>query len=118
LYPEYSQKGVAFLMTDFTEEGQRDLPQFLDRYRPAWPTGFCGRDPAMEFLQISLMNPGYVPKMTVIDRGGVIRAQYDGMDAVFEPGGGKILRTKLDEVLAMKAPPAAKPAAKAPSAKK
>ncbi len=99
-------------MTDFSEDGERNLPGFLTQYRPKWPTGTCSRDSAMDFLQLSLMNPGYVPKVALIDRGGQIRAQYQGQDAIFEAGGHLILRAKLDELLAMKAPAAPKPAVK------
>jgi hypothetical protein len=118
LYAEYSAKGVAFLMADFSEEGERNLPGFLAQFRPAWPTGFCDRGAAMEFLQLSIMNQGYVPKLALIDRSGQIRYQYQGQDAIFERGGHLTLRSKLDELLAMKPPPTPKPTPPKPAAPK
>lgn len=102
------------LATDFTEEGPIKYFDFMSQMRPTFPVGVCGRDPAMGYLQIPIMQPGYVPKLVFIDPNRTIRAQFTGEDAFFRDEDRNV-RAKLDEILAASKPnraKAAKPAAR------
>lgn len=105
---EFGPRGVQVLETDFTEGAARQVPNLIRQYQPTYPLGWCDRDAAMRYLEISLMMPGYVPKLVFIDRTGTIRAQYDGSDPFFKNEVPNI-KAKLEELLNEK-PPAAAPA--------
>jgi len=115
---EFGARGLQALACDFTEDALQNLPGFLQKLQPPFPVGFAPRDAANSYLQISVMNPGYVPKLVLIDRAGVIRYQYDGGDPFFQFGTERALREKIEELLGpAKAPAAPKAgAAKKPAA--
>ena len=74
------------------------MPEFVRQFQPDFPVGYNDRDTVFAYLQISMLNAGYVPKMVFIDRQGIIRAQYDGADPFFQNEGPNI-RAELDKLL-------------------
>jgi len=100
---EYALRGVQVLAAAFNDEAKTALPQFLLQFQPAFPTGWVDRAAALGFLQISILSPGYVPKIVFIDRAGVIQKQFEGQDPFFQDP-DKATRAALEEML--KAPAA------------
>ncbi|HWQ55136.1 MAG TPA: TlpA disulfide reductase family protein [Bryobacteraceae bacterium] len=100
---EYGPKGVQVVMSAMDDNAAVHVPVFIQRFRPSYPVGWNDRDAALDFLQIPVMVPGYVPKMAFIDREGVIRAQYAGEDAFFKTPAASI-RAEIDKMLKSAAP--------------
>jgi hypothetical protein len=60
-----------------------DVPDFLRRYNPPFPVGTSSGLAALEYLQWPKGQRPLVPLMAFIDRKGVIRAQFSGLDETF-----------------------------------
>ncbi len=111
---DYAGKGVQVVMSAFEQGADKAVARFISTYRPNYPVGWNPYPEAMNFLQIPVVTPGYVPKMAFIDRKGVIQSQYQGQDDFFKGNEEQNIRAELDKLL--KAP--AKPAAKKTTKKK
>jgi peroxiredoxin len=83
LQAEYAARGVQFLACAFDDEAKTGLPAFIAQYKPSFPVGYATSDAVFSYLQISMMKPGYVPKLVFIDKRGVIRSQHDGNSDFF-----------------------------------
>ena len=60
-----------------------DVPGFIRTYQPSFPVGTAAGLSALEYLQWPLQQRSIVPLMVFIDRAGMIRAQYTGVDEAF-----------------------------------
>jgi len=105
--PDYSARGVQFLECAFNPDATATMPEFLERFKPAFPVGYSNQVAVMVYLQHSVLDPHplYVPHMVFLDRTGVIRADYPGESDFFRNAGPNI-RAELDKLL--KAPAARK----------
>src|SRR5215831_10710018 len=95
---EYGPRGVQILMAAFNDDARVGLPVFLQQFQPAYPMGWVDRAAALTFMQISILNPGYVPKVAFIDRAGMIQKQFEGQDPFFQDP-DKSTRAALEEML-------------------
>jgi len=95
---DYAPKGVQILAAAFNDGAQTLLPVFLQQFQPAFPLGWEDRVSALSFMQISVLNQGYVPKVVFIDRAGMIQKQFEGQDPFFHDP-DKSTRAALDEML-------------------
>jgi len=107
---EYGPKGVQVLAAAFNDGAQSLLPGFVAQFQPAFPVGWEDRVSALSFMQISILNQGYVPKIVFIDRNGVIQKQFEGQDPFFQDP-DKSTRAALDGMLKASAPVAHRKAA-------
>ena len=82
------------------------VPEFIQQFHPNHPVGWSPLDQILSYLQLSIMNVGYVPKMAFIDRKGVIQAQYEGGNPFFEGDSLAHIRGQLDKMLKAPAVPA------------
>ena len=105
IVPEYAPKGVQFLAATFDENAKEGTPQFVSTYVKGFPVGWAERGSVLEFLQVSIMTPLYVPIMVFIDRNGKVQDQFIG-DPTFLKDPPKNVRAELDKILAVKAAPA------------
>lgn len=105
---DYAAKGVQILAAAFNDGAQSLLPAFIQQFKPAFPVAWEDRVSTLSFMQISILNQGYVPKVVFIDRAGVIQKQFEGQDGFFTEA-DKNTRMALDEML--KAPVAQSKAA-------
>jgi thiol-disulfide isomerase/thioredoxin len=95
---DYAPRGVQVLAAAFNDGAQSLLPAFLAQFHPAFPVGWEDRVSTLSFMQISVLNQGYVPKVVFIDRAGTIQKQFEGQDGFFtDPD--KNTRAALDEML-------------------
>lgn len=60
-----------------------DIAGFVRDYNPGFPVGRAGGLNALEYLQWPKGQRPLVPMMVFIDRQGVIRAEYTGVDPNF-----------------------------------
>jgi peroxiredoxin len=102
IVPEYTPKGVQFLAAAFDDNAKDGTPQFVANYVKGFPMGWAERGSVLEFLQVSIMTPLYVPIMVFIDRNGKVQDQYIG-DPTFLKDPPKNVRAELDKILAVKA---------------
>src|ERR1035441_217094 len=104
---DYASRDVQFLECAFNGDAVAAMPEFLERFTPAFPVGYSTNTAVMSYLQYSPIDPRtlFVPHMVFLDRTGVIRADYPGGDAFFANANANI-RAQLEKML--KAPAAAK----------
>lgn len=103
---DYKAKGVEALGAAINDEARFDLLRFEMAAGAKFPMGIADRDKAYAFLQAEMnAGPVYFPQLALIDRHGIIRAQYDGTDRFFENEETN-LRAMLDTLLKTSAPSA------------
>jgi hypothetical protein len=97
---DYAARGVVVLECAFNDGAKADLPEFQQRFAPAFPVGWNTRAAVMAYLQYNLLDPRplYVPHVVFIDRGGAIRSDYPGEDLFFRNPDANI-RAELDKLL-------------------
>jgi len=77
-----------------------EIPKFVQDLGVNYPVGTGAREPVYSFLQHSLMSPNLMmPQLVFIDRGGIIRAQYDGTSDFFKEE-DKNVRAMIQKLLA------------------
>ena len=97
---EYAPKGVQILGAAFNDNAKTLVSDFIKQFQPAFPMGWDNHTDVLGFMQISILNPGYVPKVVFIGRGGTIVKQFEGTDDFFKDP-EKSTRATLDELLKM-----------------
>jgi peroxiredoxin len=98
LYKDLGPRGFQPLAVAFNENAALLVPDFARQVGATFPIGIGNRDEVLSYLQYSLVKPLYVPQMVIVDRKGMIRAQYSGEDDFFkdlEPN----LRAQLEALL-------------------
>jgi peroxiredoxin len=81
MYPELAPKGFAVVQAALNENP--DIASFVSQFKVPWPVGTVGVLAAMDFIQLPKDKRPLVPFIVFIDRQGVIRAQYTGLDEAF-----------------------------------
>ncbi len=111
-YRQYKAKGFEALFA--AVDANPNVVAFSRQYQVPFPVGSAPDALAREYMQHTLVRPAYVPWLVFIDKKGVIRAQFTGVDAIFNQGTAGIAR-EVDKLLAE---PAAAPARKGGTGKK
>ncbi|MEN6305456.1 MAG: redoxin domain-containing protein [Armatimonadia bacterium] len=107
---DYKDKGVEALGAAINDEARFDLLRFEMASGSRFPMGIADRDRAYAFIEADMSaGPVYFPQLVLIDRQGIIRAQYAGTDKFFEQEESN-LRAMLDTLLKPAAPAASAPA--------
>jgi hypothetical protein len=75
---ELGSKGLQII--EGTLNADPDIPGFLQRFQPNFPVGSIDPINAGAIMQLSPMVRTFVPYMLIVDRKGVIQAQYTGGD--------------------------------------
>ncbi|HLJ44792.1 MAG TPA: hypothetical protein VKU01_02215 [Bryobacteraceae bacterium] len=75
--------GKGFRVIEGAINENPDVPGFVQMFKPSFPVGTIAYNEARDFMQISPMARTLVPMIVIIDRQGMIRAQYTGSDADF-----------------------------------
>lgn len=95
---EYQSKGVAAMGAAVNDGARTDLLRFQSISGAKFPVGVADREAAAPFI-VADKPPVYFPQLILIDRKGVIRAQYPGGHDFFRNEETN-LKKKLDELLA------------------
>jgi peroxiredoxin len=83
--PDYKAHGVEALGAAINDEARVDMLRFEMAAGSRFPIGIADRNKAYAFLEADPnAGPVYFPQLLLIDRKGVIRAQYPGGDKFFE----------------------------------
>ena len=75
--------GKGFRVIEGAINENPDVPGFVQMFKPSFPVGTIPYAEARDFMQLSPMARTLVPMIVIIDRKGMIRAQYTGSDADF-----------------------------------
>ncbi len=81
IYPELAPKGFAVVEAALNQNP--DIPSFVQQFKVPFPVGTAGVMPALDYIQWPKDKRPLVPFVVFIDRKGIIRAQYTGVDEAF-----------------------------------
>lgn len=81
LYPQLAPKGLAVVEAALNENP--DIASFVAQFKVPFPVGTAEVLPALDYIQWPKDKRPLVPFLVFIDRQGVIRAQYTGVDESF-----------------------------------
>src|SRR5580698_2980831 len=81
IYKDLAPKGFEVLEAVLNENP--DIPSFVSNFKVSWPVGTAGVLSAVDFIQWPKDKRPLVPFVVFIDRKGMIRAQYTGVDESF-----------------------------------
>ena len=91
-------KGFEVLEAAVNEEG--NVPDFIKTYNPPFPVGKANGASALDYLQWPAGQRPLVPFMVFIDRTGMIRAQFTGVDSkFFDDSQEKNIREQAEKLL-------------------
>lgn len=111
MYPELAPKGLEVVEAAINDNP--DIAAFVSQFKVPFPVGTAGVLPALDFIQWPKDKRPLVPFVVFIDRKGVIRAQYTGVDeAFFDANQEQHMRDEVMKLLnegGGKAKPARKP---------
>ena len=106
----------GFAVVEAAVNDNPDVPGFVQKYGANFPVGTTSGLGALEYMQWPPSQRPLVPLMAFIDRTGVIRAQYTGVDTnFFGDDLEKNIRAEVDKLLNEGVPRAAKSATKSKS---
>jgi peroxiredoxin len=97
---EYAGRGVQVVECAFNEDALRTMPEFQERFTPPFPLTYSSPAAVSAFLQRTIFDvkPLNVPYLVLIDRSGVIRAEFPGESPFFQDAGTN-LRAELNKLL-------------------
>ena len=75
---EYAAKGVQVVGVTFDQGAQGRVKEFSDQLQLNFPCGYSTQNQVLEFLQIPINEPYFVPVLVFVDRTGTIRSEYIG----------------------------------------
>jgi peroxiredoxin len=81
LYPELAPKGLA--VVEAAVNTNPDIPSFVAQFKPVFPVGTATVQEALDYIQWPKDKRPLVPFVVFIDRKGIIRAQFTGVDEGF-----------------------------------
>ncbi|MBV9771836.1 MAG: TlpA family protein disulfide reductase [Bryobacterales bacterium] len=81
IYKDLEPKGFEVLEAAVNENP--GIPNFIAQFKVPFPVGTAGVMPALDYIQWPKDKRPLVPFLVFIDRKGVIRAQYTGVDEAF-----------------------------------
>jgi peroxiredoxin len=84
LQAEYAARGVQSVGVAINDENGSLAAAYAKEFSLAYPVGWIKHQVAVDFLQHPVMVSMMMPQLVIIDRKGVIRAQYAGTDPFFE----------------------------------
>jgi len=104
---EYAAKGVQVLGVTFDNGAQGRVKQFIKDTGANFPIGIAQQGQVLEFLQIPINEPYFVPVLVFIDPAGSIRSEYIG-DEAFLAKQEINIRAELEKIIKTAPPAAAK----------
>ncbi len=95
---EYEPKGVQVLGAVFDQGAASRVQQFDKSLSLNFPCGYSEQRTVLEFLQLPVTDPYFVPILVFIDKHGMVRSQYVG-DEKFLAHQEANIRAELDKLL-------------------
>jgi thiol-disulfide isomerase/thioredoxin len=111
IYKDYRPKG--FEVVEAALNSNPDIPSFVSQFKVPWPVGTAGVLSAVDYIQWPKDKRPLVPFVVFIDRKGMIRAQYTGVDeAYFDAQQEQHMRDDVEKLMNEGGPAKSKPAHK------
>ena len=95
LQAELAPKGLVTVAAAVQDMANLFVPDFIRDFKPGFPVGAGDRNLAMAFMQHDPKYIFYSPSLSLIDRKGLIRAQFPGGDKIFEGDQEKNIRDAI-----------------------
>jgi thiol-disulfide isomerase/thioredoxin len=92
-------QGVQIIGVAFDEDAKIQLPAFIARYRPTYPTGYMDIYEGLKYAVIPEGARPTVPFFLFVDRTGIIRAQFTGADELLTKNSERATRGFLAQML-------------------
>jgi peroxiredoxin len=100
LQTEYAGRGVQMLACAIEDAAKKNIPGFIDKFKPPFPVGFSPRDSVYEYLQHPAMLGLHMPSLVFIDRRRSIQAEYEGESPFFNNDQQeKNIRAEIEKLL-------------------
>ena len=107
---EFGPQGLQVLASAIEDMAAMNVPDFIKNFQPPFQVGFNERNAVLEYLQHPAMFRLLMPQLVVIDRQGIIRAQYSGDDKFFGDDLEKNMRAQIESLIKEEPAPPKKPA--------
>jgi peroxiredoxin len=95
---EYAARGVQVVGAVFDQGAASRVAEFSTKLGLNFPVGVSDQRSVLEFLQVPVTDPYFVPILVFIDKHGMIRSQYIG-DETFLSHQETNIRAELDKFL-------------------
>jgi hypothetical protein len=105
LQTEFVSKGLQVIECAVNEGAAAEVPGFVKRFQTNFPVGYTtDQMGVLSFLQHPSAAVPHMPMLAFIDRHGVIRDQYQGIDALLSDDAKQEanLRTEIEKLLAIR----------------
>jgi len=105
LQTEFVSKGLQVIECAMNDGAAADVPNFIKRFQTNFPVGYSTDQlGVLSFLQHPQTAIPHMPMLAFIDRHGVIREQYQGIDAMLsdEAGQEANLRAEILKLIAIR----------------
>jgi peroxiredoxin len=97
---DYADKGVQVIESAIDSMSALHIPDFIAKFKPAFPVGYDEQSYAATFLGYAANDPMFAPQIVFIDRDGMIQQQFGGDDPrLLKEVQNKTLRDALDQTL-------------------
>ncbi len=121
LYKEFGPRGVQVLGVAINQPPTGTTPgqqaaSYVKTLALSYPVGFTAHEMAADYLQNPIMARMLMPQLVLIDRKGMIQAQYAGDNPFFEEAKEEANMREAIEKILKEGTAAKKPAAKTKSA--
>jgi peroxiredoxin len=80
----FGPRGFQAVAAAVNVDAPDEIKNFVDRYRPAYPTGHLGQADLLKFTDLKKGERPFVPIFIFIDKHQMIRFQYLGNDAIMK----------------------------------
>lgn len=81
---EHGSKGLKVISVAFNDDANTEAPRFVREHAISHAVATLNRDAVYNFAQLSVVMRHTVPILVLIDRQGVIQAQYEGDSPFFQ----------------------------------
>jgi peroxiredoxin len=105
LQTEFVSKGLQVIECAVNDGAAAEVPNFVKRFQTNFPVGYSTDQAAvLSFLQHPAAAIPHMPMLAFIDRHGVIRDQYQGIDALLSDDAKQEanLRAEIEKLIAIR----------------
>ena len=92
-------RGFQAIVGVFNIESTKGLGPLLSSFQPSYPMGMIQSESVVAFTQVTPEMKPTAPIMVIVDRKGMIRAQFLGSDKIFRGNANANLRAEFEKYL-------------------
>jgi len=99
LHTQLAPRGLVTIAASTQDMPSLYVPDFIRDFKPTFPVGAGDRNLKMQFMQHDPKYIFYNPCVSLIDRKGMIRAQFNGGDEIFNGDQEANFRGRIEALL-------------------